>query len=105
MKRVLCFILFTSCFNLWSQTGILEPPKTPNLLTNSTKALLSYDHIQKSADEFVNVVKRKTLGDHSDKVLMFLPLVTGELEFNISDLNFYHRVHSEKTGVEYVHSF
>lgn len=91
--------------HLWAQVSDFQEPSKPDLLSTSSKALFSYDIVQERADELVSAVKRKTLGKYSENVLMFLPLVTGEIEFKVSELNFYHRAFSEKTGVEYVYKF
>lgn len=75
---------------------------SPNMVNKTTEALLSYDVVKERSDEIVETVKRKTLGDHADKVLILAPLVTGRVEFNAFDLNFYydHRNNSQ-SGVRY----
>ena len=75
------------------------------MLSHSAKALLSYDAIKDRTDELVLKIKRKTFGEYSDEVLLLLPFVTGEVEFTISDLRFYHQHRKEKTGVKYVYNF
>lgn len=72
------------------------------MINKTTEALLSYDLVQERSQALVDEVKRKTLGDHAEKVLVLAPLVTGRFEFNAFDLNFYydHR-NDNQTGFRY----
>lgn len=73
-----------------------------NMVSTSTRALLSYDSVKERSEEILESFKRNTLGEHADKVLILSPIVTGRVEFNALDMNFYfdHR-NNNQAGVRY----
>jgi hypothetical protein len=74
----------------------------PNMLNKTREALLSYSFIEEKTEELTKKIKEKTLGDYSEKLLILAPFVTGKVQFNAMDINFYydHR-NAQEAGVNY----
>lgn len=72
------------------------------MVNKTREALLSYSIVREKSDEILNDLKDKTLGDYAEKMLIFAPLVTGQVEFNAYDVNFYydHR-NNQQAGLRY----
>tara|TARA_B100001971_G_scaffold215195_1_gene260255 strand:+ start:81486 stop:81716 length:231 start_codon:yes stop_codon:yes gene_type:complete len=72
------------------------------MVNKTQEALLSYSFVKEKSEEIVDDIKNKTLGDYADKVLLLAPLVTGQVEFNAYDINFYydHR-NNQQAGMRY----
>lgn len=75
---------------------------SPNMLNKTREALLSYDFIENKVDKISTKIKEKTIGEHSEKLLILAPFVTGQVEFNAKNLSFYydHR-NDQEAGLRY----
>jgi len=75
------------------------------MMRNTRNAIMSYDVVQKKADQFGKKIQELTLGDYTEEVLVFSPLVTGQVTFSAMDLDFYIDTRHERGGVEYNFKF
>lgn len=91
LKIIFCLFTFSSFLYASSQ-----------MVNKTQEALLSYSFVKEKSEEIVDDIKNKTLGDYADKVLLLAPLVTGQVEFNAYDINFYydHR-NNQQAGMRY----
>lgn len=72
------------------------------MLDKTQEALLSYTIVKDKSDEILEDVKRMTLGEHSDKLLILAPLITGKFEFNASNVSFYYdHKNDQEAGLKY----
>lgn len=73
---------------------------------NKTRdALLSYDLVEERANYFARKLRRMTFGEYADQVMIVAPFLTGQLEFNVSDIRVYINAHQSTSGLEYRLSF
>lgn len=81
-----------------------EPQKTlgeGKLVSKTRDALLSFDYIEQRADYLVFKIKNLTFGEYSDNILFIAPLVTGNVQFSMYDINFYYDHLDNKSGFKY----
>ncbi len=71
------------------------------LATKTKDALLSFDYVEERADYFVFKLKNLTFGEYSDNIMYIAPLVTGNIEFSMYDINIYYDHFSDKSGFKY----
>ena len=75
------------------------------LLTKTKDALLSFDHVEERADYFVFKLKNLTFGEYSENVMYLAPVLSGNVEFQAQNFNFYYNHFQDKGGVKYSLSF
>jgi hypothetical protein len=81
-----------------------EPQRTlgkGKLVSKTKDALFSFDYIEDRADYLVFKFKNLTFGEYTDSLMYVAPLVTGNIEFSMYDINFYYDHFSSKSGVKY----
>jgi len=93
MKIIIIFILQISSFQVYAQS---------RMVSKAQEALMSYSIVKDKSEEIVDDVKRKTLGEHSDKLLFLAPFVTGKLELNANQISFYYdHNNDQEAGLRY----
>lgn len=109
MKLVWLFVIFTMCpFLCWAdyQFGT-KPPEYSNgkMLRTTQNALMQYELIQTKSEYWGRRLEKMLLGTYAEKLIFVAPLITGKVEFNALDMNFYFDARNEKSGVRYVYKF
>lgn len=110
MKYFVVLVLFIFCPVCMAQFASDSSTKSTEysdqkMFRQTRNALLKYDFIQKRTEYWGKRLEKMLLGDYGQKVLIIAPLVTGKLEFNALDLNFYIDARAEKSGVRYTYNF
>lgn len=74
-------------------------------LRQTQQALMGYEIVQQKTQYWSKRLEKTLFGEHAEKFMIIAPLVTGRVEFNAMDLNFYVNAREEESGVRYVYSF
>jgi len=75
------------------------------IFRHTQSALMQYEVVQEKSKYWADRLEKMLLGDYANKVLIIAPLVTGKLEFNALDMNFYFDARHETSGVKYTYNF
>ncbi len=91
---------------------LLEEPEADSqeysdgkMFRQTRNALMRYELVQEKSEYWGKRLEKMLLGEYAEKVLIIAPLVTGKLEFNALDLNFYVDAREERSGVQYTYNF
>ena len=105
MSILLCSSVCFANLNLDEEEAGRSRFNSEDALRNTQDALMGYEIVQKKTQYWTKRLERTLFGDHADKFLIIAPLVTGQVEFNAMDLNFYVNAREEESGVRYVYNF
>lgn len=110
VKLVSLFILFLSqlsfaSLNFDDDSFSKNEYSGSDALRNTQDALMGYEIVQEKTNYWTKRLEKKLFGDYADKFLILAPFVTGQLEFNALDLNFYVNAREEESGVRYTYRF
>jgi hypothetical protein len=75
------------------------------MLSEARNALMGYEIVQEKTQYFTNRLESVLLGEYSEKFLILAPFITGKVEFNALDMNFYVDAREETSGVRYIYNF
>ena len=81
-----------------------EPQKSRGqgrMISKTRDALMSVDYIEQRTEYLMLRLKNSAFGEYAEKMMVITPFVTGNLEFNMSNVNFYYNHYQSKSGVEY----
>lgn len=104
---VFIFVLFISslCFaESYDEDQIIDYDDG-KIFRQTRTALLSYSFVQEKTQYWGRRLEKALIGEYAEKLLFIAPLVSGKIEFNAYDLNFYVDARAEKSGVRYVYQF
>lgn len=115
MKIVLSFLLFIVCkVAVCSQhnfrddtisTQEFDGHSTGTMLNQTRDAIFSYTFVKDRADILAKEWEWKIFGRYSKQVMLIAPFVTGRIEFNAMDMNFYVNARDQRGGVRYEYNF
>lgn len=114
MKILLILTIF--CFNVHAndyysyRLYFQEEPESSRLneghaIDRTRSALMRFDIVQKRAEYFTRKLKNMTFGEYTEDIMIIAPLLTGELEFNVNDINVFIDHNSERAGFRYRYRF
>lgn len=75
------------------------------MFRQTSNALMRYELVQQKTEYWGDRLEKMLLGEYAEKVMVIAPLVTGKIEFNALDMNFYLDAREEKSGVQYTYNF
>jgi hypothetical protein len=89
---------------MYSYLDLEEPQKTVGegkLVSKTKDALMSFDYIEDRADYLVFKFKNLTFGEYTDDIMYISPLVTGDIQISMYDINIYYDHFNSKTSFKY----
>lgn len=98
------YLLFLFLF-LFLSFPVLATRAPADIAATTSEALLAYPMIAQKTQYWVDRVKKLTLGDYADDVLIIAPIVTGQVQFKVNFLDVNLNYYQQQGSVNFTHQF